>query len=61
MLADAIIIVVRSCVKTKDRIVQNRRKSRRLLEHLEAIAPPLRNCKGDPCQSSCPLNTMWDL
>ena len=42
MLADAIIIVVRSCVKTKDRIVQNRRKSRRLLEHLEAIAPPLR-------------------
>jgi hypothetical protein len=42
MLADAIIVVVRSCVKTKDRIVQNRRKSRRLLEHLEAIAPPLR-------------------
>ena len=42
MLAEVIIGVVKTCLETKERILQNRKKSRRLLENLEAIGPPLR-------------------
>lgn len=43
MLTEVIIAVLRGCAETRDRIVQNRRKSRRLLENLEAIAKPFEN------------------
>jgi len=60
VLVYGICELLATCLKVKANVVQNRKKSMRLLDSLQAIEPPLRTLKVGRCRlfTECQYQTL---